>query len=226
MTDYESGLEVRVNNQSSQIFNDLINYINLGFERSVNFYNLTIDKAKKFKSNLVYTFEALGKDGKIIRVSKFKTMYGSPSNDDFDEIDHFGKPRNGDARVIPSRKFLREHHLDELLNIISLFPHFIREYKSFLRSELNKASKGDLKFVGIRPKPISNWQRNYTKEERELLLEDEPALNGVPYAKPWQPGKVTELEYKKELKEEPQTTDLKYFFDIWYNKFFNGHRSH
>lgn len=208
MADYYIGgneLEARVNN-SSQIFRRLVNYTNLGFERIADFYYLTLDKAKNLKEDWIYSFEALGKDEKVIKISKIKTMYGLPSEDEFNEVDHLGKPKNGSSRVIPSRRFLREHHLDEILNILSWI-------------------KGDLKFVGIRPKPLSNWQTNYTEDERRLLLQEKPALNGVPYAKPWQPARVTELQYIKELKEEPQLTDLKYFFDIWYNKF-KGHGSH
>lgn len=200
-------LEVRVNSPGSQGFDYLREYIGIYLEKSANLYNLIIDKAREFKANWVYSFEALGKDGKPFIASKIRTMEGRAKPGDYKNVDSLGKPMNSNSRVIPNRKWLRRNHPDEILNLINVL-------------------KGDMKFVGVRPKPRENWEEHYTKEEMELLLTEKPGLNGVPYAKPWQDRKKTELEYNKEQKEEPGLTEIKYFFDIWYNKLVKGHRGH
>jgi len=73
-------------------------------------------------------------------------------------VDQYERP-NGDPRVINSRRFCRKFHLDELPQIINFL-------------------KGDLKLVGLRPKPSNLWE-NYPKDHGDRVLKQKPGLWGV-----------------------------------------------
>lgn len=73
-----------------------------------------------------YTQERLGKDGKSIRICKFRTMVSDS------EIDAIRWSYDDDPRVTPLGRFLRKYHIDELPQLWDIF-------------------RGVLSFVGPRP---------------------------------------------------------------------------
>lgn len=74
----------------------------------------------------LYTQERLGKDGKQIRICKFRTMVSDS------EIDTIRWSCDSDPRVTPLGKILRKYHIDELPQLWDIF-------------------RGVLSFVGPRP---------------------------------------------------------------------------
>ena len=161
-------------------------------------------KIKSLKDDWIYELQALGRDGSSIKVLKIKTMYEGIHN--FGYVDKNGKSMNG-HRIIPGRRWLREKHYDEILNIIGYLD-------------------GKLKLVGIRPRPEEWWDKHYTQEERDFLLSQKPGINNVALAYPEENFKKVELRYQRRAKEEPGLAEIEHFAMTWYNKFFNGHRSH
>lgn len=73
-----------------------------------------------------YTQERLGKDGKKIKICKFRTMVSDS------EIDAIRWSYDDDPRVTPLGRFLRKYHIDELPQLWDIF-------------------RGVLSFVGPRP---------------------------------------------------------------------------
>lgn len=74
----------------------------------------------------LYTQERLGKDGKKIRICKFRTMISDS------EVDTIRWSYDDDPRVTPLGRFLRKYHIDELPQLWDIF-------------------RGVLSFVGPRP---------------------------------------------------------------------------
>lgn len=89
---------------------------------------LMIGLAVKITSpgSALYTQERLGKDGKQIRICKFRTMVSDS------EIDAIRWSCDSDPRVTPLGKILRKYHIDELPQLWDIF-------------------RGVLSFVGPRP---------------------------------------------------------------------------
>ena len=75
---------------------------------------------------VIYSQERVGKKGKPFRIYKFRTMKVDA------EDEGIALSGEGDARLTPQGKFLREHHLDELPQLWNVFV-------------------GDMSFVGYRP---------------------------------------------------------------------------
>ena len=74
----------------------------------------------------LYTQERLGKDGKKIKICKFRTMISDS------EVDTIRWSYDDDPRVTPLGRFLRKYHIDELPQLWDIF-------------------RGILSFVGPRP---------------------------------------------------------------------------
>lgn len=78
----------------------------------------------KLGSPIFFTQDRLGKDGKVFKMIKFRTM--------LDATDKWGEPLPDEDRLTPFGKALRSTSLDELPELINVF-------------------KGDMSLVGPRP---------------------------------------------------------------------------
>lgn len=78
----------------------------------------------KLGSPIFFTQDRVGKDGKIFKMIKFRTM--------LDAVDKWGDPLPDEERMTPFGKFLRSTSIDELPELINVF-------------------KGDMSLVGPRP---------------------------------------------------------------------------
>lgn len=154
----------------------------------------------------------VGKDGKIFRVYKLRTMYPySEYLQDYvfknHQLDEGGKFKN-DFRVSPLGRFFRKFWLDEIPMIWNLL-------------------KGDMKIIGVRP--LSNQYFNlYTKELQEKRIRTKPGLLPPFYAdmpKTLEEIMDSELKYLEAYEKAPLATDLKYFWLILKNILFRGARS-
>jgi lipopolysaccharide/colanic/teichoic acid biosynthesis glycosyltransferase len=113
---------------------------------------------------IFYIKEALGKNGKPIKVYKFITMIPlEKQNVSLNELEHngHGKPKY-DPRITKTGKILRKFWLDETPQFYNLF-------------------KGDLKLVGIRPMTEEDW-KIYPTDIKEKSLKEKPGLFGQQYA--------------------------------------------
>jgi lipopolysaccharide/colanic/teichoic acid biosynthesis glycosyltransferase len=154
----------------------------------------------------------VGKDGKIINVFKFRTMY--PYAEYLQEyIYEQNKLTEGgkfadDFRITNWGKFLRRFWLDELPMIINLF-------------------KGDLKIVGVRPLS-RHYYSLYTKELQEKRIDSKPGLLPPFYVdmpKTLEEIIDSELKYLKQYEKSPVKTDFQYFWAILNNIFIRKARS-
>lgn len=103
----------------------------------------------------VYVQERLGKDGKIFRFLKFRSMYR--------DTEHTGSgvySDNSDPRVTPFGRFLRASSLDELPQMVNVL-------------------KGDMSLIGPRP-PLTYhpWPIEVYSEEQKRMFDVRPGLTG------------------------------------------------
>lgn len=160
----------------------------------------------------LFAMNRIGKDGKIIKVFKFRTMY--PYAEYLQEyIYEQNKLAAGgkfaeDFRITTWGKFMRRFWLDELPMIINLL-------------------KGDIKIVGVRPLS-KHYFSLYTKELQEKRIYSKPGLLPPFYVD--MPNTLdeiidSELRYLKAYEKRPLITDLRYFFSICGNIVFRRVRS-
>ena len=142
--------------------------------------------------------ERIGKNGKIIKVYKLRTMhpYSEFLQDYVYEINHLlenGKYKN-DFRVCTVGSFLRKYWIDELPMLINLL-------------------KGDLKLVGVRP--ISQSYFNiYNEKLKQKRIRHKPGLIPPYYAdlpKNIEEIMESELKYLEQYEKNPLKTDVRYF---------------
>ena len=88
-------------------------------------------------SPIFFTQDRVGKDGKIFKMIKFRTM--------LDAVDKWGEPLPDEERMTPFGKFLRSTSIDELPELINVF-------------------KGDMSLVGPRPLLVE-YIKLYSKEQ-------------------------------------------------------------
>ncbi len=153
-----------------------------------------------------------GKNGKIIRVYKFRTMY--PFSEylqqyiyEKNRLDKGGKFKN-DFRVTSPGRFMRKFWIDELPMIYNFF-------------------KRDLKLVGIRPLS-KQFQSLYPDELLGLRSKFRPGLIPPYYADlPDSLEEIIESEKKYLLayQKKPFQTDWKYFWKAFVNIAFHKARS-
>jgi lipopolysaccharide/colanic/teichoic acid biosynthesis glycosyltransferase len=160
----------------------------------------------------LFAMNRVGKDGKIFKVYKFRTMY--PYAEYLQEyiyeqnkLDQGGKFAN-DFRVTKWGAFMRKCWIDELPMLINLF-------------------RGELKLVGVRP--ISrHYFSLYTKELQEKRINAKPGLLPPFYSdmpKTLEEIVDSELKYLHSYKKNPFSTDFRYFVSILNNIVFRKSRS-
>ena len=91
----------------------------------------------KLGSPIFFTQDRVGKDGKIFKMIKFRTM--------LDATDKWGDPLPDEERMTPFGKFLRSTSIDELPELINVF-------------------KGDMSLVGPRPLLVE-YKELYSPEQ-------------------------------------------------------------
>ncbi len=154
----------------------------------------------------------LGKDGKIIKVYKFRTMY--PFSEylqqyvfEKNSLKEGGKIKN-DFRISHEGKLMRKYWIDELPMLINFV-------------------KNEMKLIGVRP--LSNHYFSlYPKELQEKRIKVKPGLLPPFYAdmpKTLEEIVASELRYLEEYEKAPLKTDIKYFMAIIKNILFRGKRS-
>jgi lipopolysaccharide/colanic/teichoic acid biosynthesis glycosyltransferase len=175
-----------------------------------NIFYFVVKKVKEpvFDLNASYgplvKLRRVGKDGKIIRVYKMRTMhpYAEYLQDyvyKMNNLEKGGKFKN-DFRVSTVGKFMRTFWLDELPMFINLF-------------------KGDLKLVGVRPLS-EHYFSLYSKELQEKRMKTKPGLIPPYYAdmpKTLDEIMESELRYLDAYEKSPYLTDTRYFFKAVYN---------
>lgn len=91
----------------------------------------------KLGSPIFFTQDRLGKDGKIFKMIKFRTM--------LDAVDKWGEPLPDEERMTSFGQLLRSTSIDELPELINVF-------------------KGDMSLVGPRPLLVE-YKELYSKEQ-------------------------------------------------------------
>ncbi|MFY9311360.1 MAG: sugar transferase [Bacteroidia bacterium] len=161
----------------------------------------------------LYKMPRIGKNGKIIKVYKMRTMHPYAEYLHSYILKHHGygesgKPAN-DFRLTPWGKLMRKYWLDELPQLINVL-------------------KGDLKLVGVRPISQRYFQ-DIPKELQTMRLKHKPGCI-PPYVALNRKSNVksvlqAEREYMEEKARKPYTTDIKYFFKALFNIIFRKKRS-
>ena len=161
----------------------------------------------------LYRMPRIGKNGKIIKVYKFRTMhpYAEYLHDYVLKMHGYaetGKPAK-DFRVTPWGKVLRKFWLDELPQLINVM-------------------KGEMKLVGVRP--ISQrYFEDIPTDLKKLRLTQKPGCI-PPYVALNRNGNVNsvlqaEKEYLQTKLKHPLTTDTRFFLMAVFNIVFKQKRS-
>ena len=155
-----------------------------------------------------------GKDGKLIKVYKFRTMHSySQYIQDYvyehNKLDHSGKLTN-DFRVNIWGRLFRSAWFDEFPMILNVL-------------------KGDMKWVGVRPL-TPHFFSLYTPEMQELRSKVKPGLLPPLYYERKTPIGLDEVQeserrYIEAYLEHPFRTDWKYFWGIVSNILLRSKRS-
>jgi len=160
----------------------------------------------------VFAMERSGKNGKVIKVLKFRTMY--PYSEylqkyvyDKNSLESGGKFKN-DFRITAFGKFMRKFWLDELPMLYNLF-------------------KLELKLVGVRPLS-RHYQSLYPKEFLEFRQRFKPGLVPPYYAdmpKSFEEILESERRYLEAYQKFSFFTDCIYFWKAFVNIVFRNARS-
>lgn len=166
------------------------------------FFTAVKVKAPMYPKNPSYGFlislERIGKNGRLIKVRKFRTMH--PYSEFLQEYIYEknnlkdGGKINNDFRISPEGKILRKFWIDELPMLYNFF-------------------KGEMKLVGVRP-ITKHFFSLYSKELQDLRVETKPGLIPPFYADmpvTFEEIMNSELKYLKAYKKRPFRTDLSYF---------------
>ena len=168
----------------------------------------------KPSGGLLIKLQRVGKDGKMIGVYKFRTMYSyseylQPYIYEHNHLQQGGKFAN-DYRVTPWGRWVRKLWIDELPMFINFF-------------------KGEMKLVGVRPLSRQYYSL-YTKEMQELRTRVKPGLLPPFYYDKQTPKTIEEVQiserrYIEACLKHPILTDIKYFFGTIGNIIFRGKTS-
>lgn len=160
----------------------------------------------------VFPMNRVGKDGKMMRVYKVRTMHPySEYLQDFvlklHGYDEYGKPAN-DFRLAGWGKLMRKYWLDELPQLLNVL-------------------KGEMGLFGVRPVSMTRF-KEYPDNIRELRIKFKPGCI-PPYVALCRPDTEGLMEaewtYMQECLKHPFWTPIKYFFLSLYNIFTGKIRS-
>lgn len=107
------------------------------------------------KGPIFYFADRIGKDGKIFKMFKFRSMKVNAPDIRLEDGSTYNS--ENDERVTRVGKFIRKTSIDEIPQAINIL-------------------KGDMSFVGPRP-DSAMWLNNYTEEER-VILTVRPGITG------------------------------------------------
>jgi len=163
-------------------------------------------------TGFIYKMKRVGKNGKIIKVYKIRTMnhyaeYLQGFIFKMNKLKEGGKFQN-DFRITSWGRFLRKYWIDELPMLLNFI-------------------KRELKLVGVRPLS-QHYFDLYTDELKELRLKVKPGLLPPFYAdipKTFEEIMKSEKTYLESYLKNPIKTDFKYFFKILRNILLNKARS-
>ena len=144
------------------------------------------------KGPAIFADKRVGKNGKEIKVLKFRSMYIDAESN----IDKYLTPEqkeiwlrerklDDDPRITKVGKFIRKTSLDELPQLFNIFI-------------------GTMSFVGTRPITRRELTENFTEEEQKILTSGKPGLTGY-----WQVYGRGQAEYET---GERQKLELEYFY--------------
>ena len=143
------------------------------------------------KGHPIFADPRVGKNGKEIKVLKFRTMYNDAESNIDKYLDHKQKKKwlkerkvDNDPRIPKSGNFLRKTSLDELPQLFNILA-------------------GSMSIVGPRPITRKEIDNGYTEEQKKILLSTRPGLTGT-----WQ---VTGREITEFGSGKRQQLDLMYF---------------
>lgn len=164
----------------------------------------------KPSGGLLIKLQRVGKDGKMIGVYKFRTMYSyseylQPYIYKHNHLQKGGKFAH-DYRVTPWGRWMRKLWIDELPMFINLF-------------------KGEIKLVGVRPLSRQYFSL-YTPEMQELRTKVKPGLLPPFYYDKQTPKTIEEVQvserrYLESYFQHPALTDIRYFFGTITNIIFH-----
>lgn len=154
----------------------------------------------------------IGKNGKIIKVYKMRTMHAYSEYIqgyvfDKNNLQDGGKFKD-DFRVTTLGRIMRKFWIDELPMFINIF-------------------KRDMKIVGVRPLS-QHYFDLYSKEMQERRIKFKPGMIPPFYSdmpKSFEEIEASERKYLDEYEKHPFLTDWKYFWSAWYNILFRKARS-
>ena len=187
-----------------------------GFANGNYFWMVTKVKEPLYDMNPTYgaliRLPRIGKDGKIIRVYKMRTMH--PYAEYLQEYVYnksslkAGGKFNNDFRISSAGRIMRALWIDELPMLINWL-------------------RGDLKFVGVRP--LSEHYFNlYSKEHQERRKQYKPGLVPPYYAdlpKSLDEIEASEKKYLDAYDKKHFRTNWRYFWRVFYNIVFKKARS-
>ena len=143
------------------------------------------------KGPVFFKDRRVGKNGKEIKVYKFRSMYVDAESrlKDYLSEEQYQiwlteRKIDNDPRITKLGKFIRKTSIDELPQLINIL-------------------KGDMSVVGPRPITKLEMDLNFTEEERKVLLLARPGLTGY-----WQVYGRSDVDYAS---GERQRLELEYF---------------
>lgn len=139
----------------------------------------------------IYSDKRVGKDGKTIKVFKFRSMYKDADDNpkkylNDEQYEQFIKERkvDNDPRITKLGKIIRKTSIDELPQLFNILG-------------------GSMSAVGSRPITTQELEANYKEDQQKIFLSSRPGLTGW-----WQVSGRNNVEY---YNGERQKLELEYF---------------
>ncbi|SCA58907.1 hypothetical protein AB751O23_BC_00040 [Chlamydiales bacterium SCGC AB-751-O23] len=144
----------------------------------------------------IYSCQRVGKEGKLFKFYKFRSMYQDADNKledllkenpDLNEEWKKNHKLKDDPRIIPGGSFLRKSSLDEFLQFWNVL-------------------KGDLSVVGPRPYYAEEIE-NRVGDDASLILSIRPGLTGI-----WQVSGRSNTTFEKRVELDLEYVKKRHFF--------------